>query len=290
MSKISRLIWFILFFTMLLPVSSHTADRLKLSSTTSTDNTGLLAYILPVFEEKTGVRVDVIAVGTGRALKLAENGDVDATLVHAPEKELHFEAMGHGVHRQQIMANYFVIVGPGEDPAGIANASSPAAAFERVTNVRAPFISRGDESGTHTKEIAIWKSTGKNPTGNKWYLETGKGMGETLTMADEKRGYTLSDMGSFLKFRKRLDLEILFQKKSDLLFNPYSIIAVNPERHPHVNYSGAVRLIEFLSSPEGQSLIGDFTDGSGNRMFEPLVGSDSFNVQGSTFKVNLNGK
>ncbi len=274
LSKIFRLIWFILFFIVLLPVSSHTADRLKLSSTTSTDNTGLLAYLLPIFEEQTGVRVDVIAVGTGRALKLAENGDVDATLVHAPEKELAFMGQGHGVKRHRIMANYFVIVGPGEDPAGIADSSGPAESFGRIAAASAPFISRGDDSGTHVKEIAIWKSTGKNPTGNKWYLETGKGMGETLTMADEKRGYTLSDMGSFLKFRKRLDLEILFQKKSDLLFNPYSIIAVNPERHPHVNYSGAVRLIEFLSSPEGQKLIGDFTDGSGNQMFEPLIGTN----------------
>ncbi len=265
---------FILFSAVLLPASSHTIDRLKLSSTTSTDNTGLLAYILPVFEAKTGVRVDVIAVGTGRALKLAENGDVDVTLVHAPEKELAFMAQEYGINRRRIMANYFVIVGPGEDPARVAASVSPAEAFLTIAKTEAPFISRGDESGTHIKELVIWNAGGKNPSGSKWYLETGKGMGETLTMADEKRGYTLSDMGSFLKFSKRLDLEILFQKRSELLFNPYSIIAVNPERHPHVNYSGATKLIEFLASSEGQKLIGDFTDGSGNRMFEPLIGTN----------------
>ncbi len=261
----------ILFFAVLLPGSSHAADRLKLSSTTSTDNTGLLAYILPIFEEKTGIRVDVIAVGTGRALKLAENGDVDVTLVHAPAKERSFMFAGYGVNRRPVMANYFIIVGPGDDPAGIAGAGNAVEAFMMIREAQAPFISRGDESGTHTRELAIWKAADSNPGGARWYLETGKGMGESLAMADEKRGYTLSDQGSFLKYSDKVELAALFTGRSKLLYNPYSIIAVNPSRHPHVNYAGAIKLIEFMTSPEGQKLIGDFTDGSGNVLFEPLV-------------------
>ncbi|MDF1537056.1 MAG: extracellular solute-binding protein [bacterium] len=248
------------------------ADRLKLSSTTSTDNTGLLAYLLPKFEEKTGIKVDVIAVGTGKALKLAENGDVDVTLVHAPSSEKKFMDAGFGVNHQTIMANYFVIVGPESDPAGVRAAGNAEDAFKKIAASGSPFVSRGDNSGTHIKEQSIWKTVlGDLPTGKSWYLESGKGMGETLTIADEKMGYTLSDSGTYLKYSDKVDLKMLFTKPSDLLYNPYGIMAVNPEKQPHVNYAGALKLIEFMASPEGQKMIGGFEDKFGNRLFTPLV-------------------
>jgi len=249
------------------------ADRLKLSSTTSTDNTGLLAYLLPEFEARTGLQVDVIAVGTGKALKLAENGDVDVTLVHAPSSEKKFMDAGFGVNHHTIMANYFVIVGPEKDPAGVEAADSAEAAFRKIAERGSPFVSRGDNSGTHIKEQAIWKAVlGDLPSGKTWYLESGKGMGETLTIADEKMGYTLSDSGTFLKYSDNVDLKMLFVRPSDLLYNPYGIMAVNPEKQPHVNYEGAMKLIDFMTSGQGQKLIGAFADKLGNRLFTPLAG------------------
>ena len=260
---------------MFLGSSGLAAERLRLSSTTSTDNTGLLSYLLPKFEEKTGIKVDVIAVGTGKALKLAENGDVDVTLVHAPSSEKAFVDAGFGVNRRTLMANYFVIVGPEGDPAGAASAETAEAAFKRIADSGSLFVSRGDNSGTHIKEQTIWRTVlGDQPVGKSWYLESGKGMGETLTLADEKLGYTLSDSGTYLKFSDKVDLKMLFVKPSDLLYNPYGIIAVNPVKQPHVNYEGAMRLITFMTSPEGQKLIGDFTDTFGNTLFTPLAGTE----------------
>jgi tungstate transport system substrate-binding protein len=261
-----------LMVALMLTAAAHAADRLKLSSTTSTDNTGLLAYIFPKFTAQTGIRVDVIAVGTGKALKLAENGDVDVTLVHAPSREKSFVEAGFGVNHRTVMANYFIIVGPEADRAGVAKAESAEQAFERIAKMQVPFVSRGDDSGTHTKEQNIWKAVlGGVPQGKSWYLESGKGMGETLTIADEKHGYTLSDSGTYLKYSDKVDLKILFSRQSELLYNPYGIIAVNPARHPHVNYIGAIQLIGFLTSPEGQKLISDFKDKLGNQLFEPLA-------------------
>ena len=262
----------VLILTLLLPMAAQAADRLKLSSTTSTDNTGLLAYLLPMFEAQTGLKVDVIAVGTGKALKLAENGDVDITLVHAPASEIKFVEDGHGVNRRKVMANYFVFVGPEKDPAGVKSAGSAEEAFKRMAESRSPFVSRGDNSGTHIKEQSIWKAVlGDIPTGKSWYLESGKGMGETLTIADEKLGYTLSDSGSYLKYSDKVDLKMLFVKSSDLLYNPYGIMAVNPEKQPHVKYEGAMKLIDFMVSEEGQKLIGEFTDKFGNKLFVPIA-------------------
>ncbi|MDF1527228.1 MAG: substrate-binding domain-containing protein [bacterium] len=263
----------VLILTLLLPMSVQAADRLKLSSTTSTDNTGLLAYLLPVFEKETGLKVDVIAVGTGKALKLAENGDVDVTLVHAPSAEKAFVEAGYGVNHRAVMANYFVIVGPEKDPAGVGAAISAEEAFRKIAESGSPFVSRGDNSGTHIKEQSIWKAVlGDVPTGKSWYLESGKGMGETLTIADEKLGYSLSDSGSYLKYSDKMDLKMLFVKSSDLLYNPYGIMAVNPEKQPHVNYEGAMKLIDFMVSEEGQRLIGGFTDKFGNKLFVPMAG------------------
>ncbi|TNF46474.1 tungsten ABC transporter substrate-binding protein [bacterium] len=255
-----------------LPYHASAKERIRLSSTTSTDNTGLLSHILPVFEDKTGIRVDVIAVGTGKALKLAENGDVDITLVHAPSREIKFVEDGHGVNRRKVMANYFILVGPENDPAGVKSAGSAQEAFKRIADRGSAFVSRGDDSGTHTKERSIWKAVlGSVPEGKSWYLESGKGMGETLTIADEKLGYTLSDSGSYLKYSDKVDLKMLFVKPSELLYNSYGIIAVNPSKHPHVDYDRAMKLITFMTSPEGQKLIGNFTDKFGNKLFTPLA-------------------
>lgn len=264
----------IIIFTLIFFASgAAAADRLKLSSTTSTDNTGLLAYLLPEFEAQAGITVDVIAVGTGKALKLAENGDVDATLVHAPAREIKFVQDGHAVNRREVMANYFVIVGPENDPAGVKAAGSAEDAFKKIAEKGSFFVSRGDDSGTHTKEKNIWKTVlGSIPEAKSWYLESGKGMGETLTIADEKLGYTLSDSGSYLKYSDKVDLKMLFVKPSELLYNPYGIMAVNPLKHPHVDYDGAMQLITFITSPKGQKLIGEFTDKFGNKLFTPLAG------------------
>ena len=258
--------------SLVLVASAQATDRLKLSSTTSTDNTGLLAYLLPIFEGKFGIRVDVIAVGTGKALKLAENGDVDITLVHAPAKEIKFVEDGYGVNRREVMANYFIIVGPENDPAKVKFAGSAKEAFKRISENESAFVSRGDDSGTHTKERNIWETVlGSVPEGKSWYLESGKGMGETLTIADEKLGYTLSDSGSYLKYSDKVDLKILFNSESGLLYNSYGIMAVNPEKHPHVNYEGAMKLIDWIISEEGQGLIGEYRDKFGNKLFTPLA-------------------
>jgi len=262
----------ILILILVLPMTAMAANRLRLSSTTSTDNTGLLAYLLPIFEGNSGIRVDVIAVGTGKALKLAENGDVDVTLVHAPLAEKAFMDAGYGVNHRAVMANYFVVVGPGNDPAGVGVVENVEEAFRKIAQSGVPFVSRGDNSGTHIREQRIWETVlGDLPTDMNWYLESGKGMGETLTIADEKLGYTLSDSGSYLKYSDKIDIKILFNQHSDLLYNAYGIMAVNPEKHPHVDYEGAMKLITFMISPEGQKLIGDFTDKFGNRLFIPLA-------------------
>jgi tungstate transport system substrate-binding protein len=194
-------------------------------------------------------------------------------LVHAPSAEKAFVDAGFGVNHQTVMANYFVIAGPEKDPAGVGSAATAETAFRQIAEGGFPFVSRGDNSGTHIKEQDIWKAVlGDLPTGKGWYLESGKGMGETLTIADEKMGYTLSDSGTYLKYSDKVDLKMLFVKPSDLLYNPYGIIAVNPEKQPHVNYDGAMQLIDFMTSAEGQKLIGEFKDKFGNTLFTPLAG------------------
>ncbi|MDP6439800.1 MAG: substrate-binding domain-containing protein, partial [Candidatus Brocadiia bacterium] len=211
--------------------SGHDGEgRLRLATTTSTDNSGLLRHLLPRFEERYDCEVDVIAVGTGKALILGKNGDVDVLLVHAPAKEKEFVERGFGVDRRGVMYSYFVIVGPGDDPAGISGMKDAAAAFERIAAARALFCSRGDNSGTHIKEVELWSATDVSPQGQSWYMEAGLGMGNTLTMASEQRAYCLTDRGTHIAFESngRIDLPILVE--GDLkLYNPYSIIAVNPE-------------------------------------------------------------
>lgn len=256
----------LLFFTL----PGFAQERLKLATTTSTENTGLLKVLLPPFEGKNNCKVDVIAVGTGQSLKLAEQGDVDVVLVHAPELEEKFITDGYGINRQYVMYNDFIIVGPPEDPAKIKGLKVAKEAFEKIASAQASFVSRGDKSGTHTKELAIWKAAGINPKGN-WYIESGKGMGEVLNMANEKKGYTLSDRGTYLAYRRKTS-SIILCEGDPLLGNHYHIIAVNPAKFPHVKKVLAIKLIEWITSKEGQEIIRDFKDKNGNLLFTPTAG------------------
>jgi tungstate transport system substrate-binding protein len=254
-----------LIVVIFLTSSTASSERIKLATTTSTDNSGLLNALIPPFEEKFTVKVDVIAVGTGKALKLGENGDVDLVLVHAQEAESLFVEQGFGVNRRDVMYNDFIIVGPEEDPAGVRGAEA-AAALRTIAASLQPFVSRGDESGTHAKEVQVWHKAGITPSG-KWYVETGQGMGATLQMASEKGAYCLVDRGTFIALEKKIRLVILCEG-DEMLFNPYGIIAVNPHRHPHVNYVHAMAFIGWVTSPEGQKIIGDFKKG-GRILFHP---------------------
>lgn len=237
-----------------LPVAAE--ERLRMSTTTSTENSGLLAVLLPPFEKKFGCKVDVVAVGTGKALKLGEAGDVDVVFVHARPLEDKFVAAGFGVDRRVVMYNDFVLLGPTDDPAGVGKSNSAPDAFRAIAAKRSPFISRGDESGTHQKEKEIWGTAGIAPRG-AWYVEAGQGMGEVITMATQKRGYTLSDRGTYIAFRKKTDLVVLRQGDRNL-WNPYGIIAVNPKKHAHAKYPLAMKLIDFVTGPEGQAIIAGF--------------------------------
>ncbi len=243
---------------------------LKLATTTSTYFTGLLEWLNPPFEKQHNVRIHTIAVGTGKALRLGENGDVDVVLVHAPKAEKKFVAAGYGVGRRSVMYNDFVIVGPMADPAKISGIGDIATAFRRIAAGGVVWVSRGDDSGTHKTEAAFWRAAGLDPKG-AWYRSLGQGMGETLKAADEMRAYTLSDRGSFLFFsaRGKVDLKVLLGGGKELL-NPYGVIAVNPGRHSHVRYDLAIKYIRFLTSPDGQRLIGAFRL-KGKKLFHPAA-------------------
>jgi len=246
------------------------AERtVRLATTTSTENSGLLGDLLPAFEKATGYVVRVVAVGTGAALKLGSNGDADVVLVHARAAEERFVAAGQGVDRRDVMYNDFVIVGPKSDPAGVRKAATAVAALERVAKAPHRFVSRGDHSGTHQMELALWKNAGGLP---KWagYLSAGRGMGEVLAMAAELQAYALTDRGTWAAMRPRLDLTIV--SEGDLaMSNPYGIIAVNPARHPHVNARGARALIDWMTSADGQRRIAQFQV-NGETLFYPSAG------------------
>ena len=203
--------------------SDDEAGRVRLVTTTSTANSGLLAHLLPPFKERTGIEVVVVAVGTGQALALGERGDADLVLVHARAREDAFVAAGHGVDRRDVMWNDFVILGPPDDPASVRGAAEPAVALRSIHEKTALFVSRGDDSGTHIRERSLWKTAGIDPTSNASYLEAGQGMGKCLVMADEKRAYVLADRGTFLAFRKRLDLTVLVGGHASLR-NPYGVM------------------------------------------------------------------
>ena len=229
---------------------------IKLATTTSVDNSGLLAYLLPIFKEETGIQVDVIAVGTGAALELGRKGDVDVVLVHAPEAEEEFIAQGYGVAHHYICQNEFVIVGSESDPAGIRGATTAADAFALIRDSNSKFISRGDDSGTHKMEKSIWASMNVTPEG-EWYIEAGQGMGAVLTMANEMQVYTLTDTGTFYSMEDNLDLVILLSGDPALL-NIYSIIPLNPGVHPDLKHDEAMRLVNWITSQEAVDLINGF--------------------------------
>lgn len=240
--------------------------RIKLATTTSTEQSGLLAYMLPVFEKKTGYKVDVIAVGTGASLKIAEKGDCDIVLVHARSLEDAFMAAGWGSERRDVMYNDFIVLGPKNDPAGIRNAKTAKDAFSMIASKKAIFISRGDNSGTHVKEKDLWKVASLSPSG-AWYKEAGQGMSQVIIMAEQLGGYTLADRATWLAVKGSAPgLSIIFEKDADLL-NPYGIIAVNSAKWPHVNVAGAKALMDFFTGPEGRSLIESYKIGGDQCFF-----------------------
>jgi tungstate transport system substrate-binding protein len=243
--------------------------RLKMATTTSTDNSGLLQELLPPFEEMFDVRVDVIAVGTGKALTLGRNGDVDIVLVHARSAEDQFVEEGYGVNRRDVMYNDFIILGPADDPAGVKGMKDAVAALKTISEKKTAFASRGDDSGTHKREKSLWEEAEIKPAGD-WYMETGQGMGATLQVADEKRAYVISDRGTYLAYKDKLELGILVEGDTARLANPYGIIAVNPAKHPHVNYIYAMALIGWVTSVDGQKIIADYKR-FGEVLFHPTA-------------------
>ncbi len=250
--------------------TASAGTRIRCASTTSTQNSGLFEYLLPIVERETGVKVDVVAVGTGAALEIGKKGDADVVLVHAKDDELRLVEEGYFVNRHDVMYNDFIIVGPPDDPAGVRGSGTAAVAFRKIAAAGAAFVSRGDDSGTHKREMKIWRETGINPKGNKWYLEVGQGMAKALRIADEKRAYTLTDRGTWLalKDKERLDMQTVLEGDRTL-FNQYGVMAVNPERHPHVKYAEVMKFINFLVSEKGQKAIADFRDSRGNQLFHP---------------------
>jgi len=266
------------FILLLLPISAMPAQSsdgtvLKLATTTSTENSGLLEYLLPAFEDDSGYRVHVIAVGTGKALRMGRDGDVDVVLVHAPAAEQKFVDDGHGVARVPVMYNDLVVVGPAGDPAATGNSRNTHEAFSKIAGSKALFISRGDDSGTNKKELAIWKHAGINPQ-REWYREAGQGMGKVLQMAGELSAYTLTDRGTWLAFRGKSPLQITYEG-DPALFNPYGIIAVNPTRYPDINHHGAQALIKWITSPTGQQMIGRYTVAD-SLLFTPSANTGQF--------------
>jgi tungstate transport system substrate-binding protein len=256
-------------------------ETLTLTTTTSTYDTGLLDELNAPFQDMYGVTVDAVAQGTGQALETARNGDSDVVMVHARSLEDEFMREGYGVNRRDLMFNDFVVVGPADDPAGIDGTASATDAFAAIADAGATFVSRGDSSGTHTKELAIWEAAGRDPSGD-WYLETGQGMGEVLNMANEQGGYTLADRGTYLSQRSEIDLEILVQGPieggPELLANPYGILAVNPAVHDNVNYDLAMAYVGYITSPEAQQLIADY-EANGEQLFYPRALSEDPDFQ-----------
>ena len=252
-------------------------QRLRVATTTSLYDTGLWGYLEPAFEEKYYIELDVLYAGTGIALEYGMRGDVDVITVHSKSREEQYVAEGYGVERVPFAYNYFLIVGPESDPAGIKG-MSPEDAFRKLMgNGNANFISRGDDSGTHGKEKAIWKTAGYEydavREAGSWYIETGRGMGPTLLMASEKQGYTLTDMGTFLSYKGQMQLAAIVDK-GDILLNVYSVIAGNPEKNPKVNYEMADNMVNFLTSPEIQGLIGKYgVEEYGMQLFTPCAGA-----------------
>lgn len=250
---------------------------LRLATTTSTEDSGLLGAILPDFEKKYNARVDVVAVGTGQAIALGEAGDADVILVHARSREDAFVEAGHGINRRDVMYNDFILVGPSTDPANVKGLPDVAEALAAIAAAEAPFASRGDDSGTHTKEMSLWKIANITPVSGGWYSSLGQGMGDTLTFANEAGAYTLTDRGTFLSMRQNLpNLAIIVGGESIAdnadpnLLNPYGVIPVNPDKSPAINNDLAEKFAAWLTSPEIQKKIGEFgADKFGSPLFYP---------------------
>ena len=284
MKKTSRII-FIVVLLAIVAVGSYVAymymqpppkQQLILSTTTSTFDTGLLDYLIPIFETKYNAKVMVLSKGTGESIEIAKRGDADVVLVHARELEEPFVNDGYGVHRVGVMYNDFIIIGPGDDPAGIKGLANASLAFQKIVNTGARdvavFISRADRSGTNVKELSIWAKIGVKPSNKTftWYLEAGAGMGTVLRMTNEKKAYTLTDRATWLAFKDQLtNLNVLTEKDPDLL-NPYAVIPVNPQKYPKRNYNMALSFAKFLISEEGQKLIADYKRG-GETLFFPIA-------------------
>jgi tungstate transport system substrate-binding protein len=247
--------------------STAMESTMVLATTTSTQDTGLLDVLVPAFDKKYGVKTKTIAVGTGEAIEMGKQGNADVILVHARKAEDEFVASGFGINRKDVMYNYFFIVGPKDDPARATDAKDVEGAMKMISDKKSSFISRGDQSGTHKKELAIWEKYKLKPQGNQWYMESGQGMGDTLTMASEMGGYTLVDSGTWYAFAEKVNLKII-QQGDPMLFNPYGVIAVNPEKYPNTHKNAAAAFIDFITSEEGQSIIGNYQK-NGQQLFIP---------------------
>ena len=259
----------LLFASLTCPSFAAEDDFIIVQSTTSTQNSGLFDHILPKFREKTGIDVRVVAVGTGQALKNGRNGDGDVVLVHSKPDEEKFVAEGWGVKRHDVMYNDFVIVGPASDPARIAGLTHADQALGKIAAAKAPFASRGDNSGTHKAELRLWQKTGIDPThaSGEWYLETGSGMGATLNTAVGKHAYTLTDRGTWLSFANKYDFKVLVER-DPALFNQYGVILVNPKKHPRVKAEKGQAFVDWLTSAEGQKAIASYKI-DGQQLFFP---------------------
>ncbi len=263
-------------------VVAHGAEskgNIILSTTTSTQDSGLLDVLVPLFEKQTGYSVKTISVGTGQALVLAARGDADVVLVHAPSLEKKYVAEGKLLNRRLVMYNDFVIIGPKDDPAKIKSVKSALAALKSIEQMKAPFVSRGDNSGTHNLEKALWQQAGIQPKG-AWYIESGQGMGATLGIANEKNAYTLTDRGTYLALRQRVTLPILVQGDKVLL-NIYSVMEVNPTNGPKINVVGGKAFADFMVSPQTQTVIKSFgTEKFGQSLFVPIAGKREEEIGG----------
>ena len=257
MKRILSILFLMAFVLSACAPGAPTNPNLILATTTSTQDSGLLDVLIPLFESESGYTVQTVAVGTGQALKMGEEGNADVLLVHAPKSEEEFMRDGFGKERAAVMHNDFIIVGPESDPASINHMTSALTALKKIYDSGSTFISRGDDSGTHKKELDLWSKAGFDPDGQAWYLETGQGMGATLTVASEKGAYALTDRGTFLSQRENLDLILLLEGDPPLL-NPYHVITVNPDKWPKVNYEGAMAFYNFMISPKTQKVIGEF--------------------------------
>jgi tungstate transport system substrate-binding protein len=264
-------IFTLLFFSGVASVHAQ-QKTIILATTTSTQDSGLLDVLLPIFEKKTGYFVKTIAVGSGQAMAMGQKGEADVLLVHSPDAERKFMTEGYGINRRLVMHNDFIVVGPAEDPAKINGLKSSQEAFKKIASAQALFVSRGDNSGTDAKEKAIWKAARIKPEGEKWYQQTGLGMGQTLNVAAEKKGYTLADRGTYLAMKKNLNLDMLVGGDA-ILLNIYHVIEVNPAKWAKVNTAGAKAFSDFMVSRETQDMIKTFgVEKFGSPLFFPDAG------------------